>query len=575
MFFGKQNSTINNSKIDLDSRIEVHDKSQFEVKFDYNLHNFDLSKKKPKKKNYSIEAYFFIPRNIGISSFNYTKTQFYNDLHSNIRFKTPDMTFNDVNDDHNVYSPLRILKINLERSKRNHTDERNTLAITESKLFGCLMSGFLKQGTKQIKRLISQATYYKNTKNSGNFIKVIEKEIKIFIVDTLNIFEKYRDLRTEYETEYAAKSVITNMKLVDEFITYRLENSLASLHSEIENLSNLKSIDCKEIMEYITSIANQESKYRMTQGFIYFKNSAGANYEYYAYRFSTIKKHVFQVLYLDVKHIKNEKKYKNMMAMLGAGLAALLYLPAQAMLVLNSSASASVFFLVVAAYMFKDRVKELSREYMLDKVLSKFHRYFPDNDLIIEDSTTIRNGMGVNKNLIGKCKEFMRFIKKDRIKKDILKIRNHDHVVDIDEERYEEVIYYRKDVHINSKKIMNSHYRRNNIKDIIRFNINEFLDKLDNPTGKINFYDLEKNIFTSLKAPKVYHINIIFRYNSDNVSEPIYQRIRVILDKNGIVRIEEVIPRCKFSQGTGHLIEEKVEDHILSYNFEAESESFI
>ena len=564
MFFGRDTSIINDRKIDLDSRIEVHDKSQFEVKFDYNLLNSDSRNKKPKKKNYSIEAYFFIPKNIGISSFNYTKSQFYSDLHSNIRFKTPDMTFNDVNDESNIYSPLRILKVNLDKLKKNPNEEMNIVAINEAKLFGCLISGFLKEGTKQIRKLISQATYYKNTTNSVNFVKVVEKEIKIFIVDTLKIYEKYRVIRTEYEKEFAAKSVITNLKLVDEFITYRFENSISSIYTEIDTLSNLKSIDCKSIMDYITSIANNESDYRIAQGFIYFKNSTSVNYEYYAYRFSAIKKHVFQVLYLDVSHIRNEKKYRNMVSMIGAAFAALMYLPAQALLIVNTSASFSVFFMIVLAYMFKDRVKEISREIILDKVLDKFHKYFPDNDLIIQDSTNANS----SKSHIGKCKEFVRFLKKEKVRKEVMKIRNYDHVVNIDEERQEDVIYYRKDVKLNFKKIMNSHYRRNNIKDIIRFNINEFLDKLDNATGKINFYDMEKNIFTSLKAPKVYHINIIFRYNSDNANEPVFQRIRVILDKNGIVRIEEVIPRCTFSSGTGHLIEEKVEEEILSYNFE-------
>lgn len=571
MFFGRHAPAINDSKIALDSRIEVHDKSQFEVKFDYNLLTFD--NRNPRKTNYSIEAYFFIPRNIGISSFNYSKSQFYNDLHANIRFKTPEMTFNDVNDDDNIHSPLRVLRINLKKLKNNPNEEMNAIAINEAKLFGCLISGFLKEGTKQIKKLISQATYYKNISNSGNFVRIIEKEIKTFIEDTINIYKKYRETRSDYEKSYAAKSVLTNMKIVDEFITYRFENSLAAIYMEIENLSNLKSIDCKSIIDYMTNIANSESQYRISQNFIYFKNSTSVNYEYYAYRFSAIKKHVFQVLYLDVKHIKNEKKYRNMVAMVGAAFAALLYLPAQALLVVNSSASFSVLFMIILAYIFKDRAKEVSREFILDKILDKFHHYFPDNDLIIEDPTSIKDSLKNNRTFIGKCKEFMRFIKKDKVKKDILKLRNLNHVVDIDEERYEEVIYYRKDVKLSSKKILNSHHRRNNIKDIIRFNINEFLDKMDNATGKINFYDLEKSIFTSLKAPKVYHINIIFKYTIDNASEPTYQRIRVILDKNGIVRIEEVIPRCKFSTGTGQLVEERIEEEILSYNFEAENES--
>ncbi|MBC7472770.1 MAG: hypothetical protein H7263_00645 [Candidatus Sericytochromatia bacterium] len=573
MFFSRHSSKINDSKIALDSRIEVHDKSQFEVKFDYNFLNTTSKEEKYRRKKYSIEAYFFIPKNVGVSSINYTKSQFYNDLHAYIRFQTPDMNFNEVNDDNNIHSPLRILKTNLEKLKVMNSEELDNISITEAKLFGCLINGFLKEGTKQIKRLINQATYYKNIANSQGFLNLIEKEIKTFINDTLAIYDKYRAIRREYEKleSLINQNIIINLKLVDEYNTYRLENSFAVIHNEIETLTNLKDIDFKNVLDFIKDVASNESKYRIEQNFIFFKNSTSVNYEYFSYRFSAIKKHIFQVLYLDIRHIKNEKKYKNMTAALGAGLAALMYMPAQWMITSKSQTGLSVLFMIIIAYTFKDRLKEFSREFLFDKILNRFHKYFPDNELFIQDYTQ-DNG---KKSIIGKCREYMKFLNKDSVEKDITKLRNLNHIVDIDEEKYEEVIYYRKEVRLSSKRIANSHHRRTNIKDIIRFNINEFLAKLDNPTGKINFYDIEKNIFSSLKAPKVYHLNIIFKYKIGDYNEPSYQRIRVVLDKNGIVRLEEVIPRSKFSLGMGKLIEEKMEEEILSYNFDPENESII
>ncbi len=575
MFFWKQSSKIKDSKIALDSRIEVHDKSQFEVKFDYNFLNTLSKSDNSKEKKYSIEAFFFIPKNVGISAINYSKSQFYTDLHAYIRFKTPDMTFNEVYDENNVHSPLRILKINLEKLLKKPSEELNLISINEAKLFGCLVNGFLKESTNQVKKLISQATYLKNASSSPKILNLIEKEIKTFINDALNIFSKYRVLRKEYEEPKCNidQNVLTNIKLADEYITYRLENSFASIYNEIENLSNLKNIDCKNILSFITQIAYEESQYRLEQGFICFKNSTSINYEYYAYRFSAIKKHIFQVLYLDIRHVRNEKKYKNYMAMLGAGIAALVYLPAQAMLAVNANISFSVIFLVVTAYMFKDRIKELSREYLFDKLLDKFSTYFPDYDLFIQDYTQLKDKNNRSRNIIGRCKEHMHFIDKEKVNFDITTLRNLDHVVDIDEERDEEVIHYTKNVYLNSQKIITAHHRRTNIKDIIRFNIVEFLNKLDNPIGNINFFDLEKNIFTSIKAPKVYHLNIIFKYTIGNDTHPIYQRIRVVLDKNGIVRIDEVVPRCKFDQNSGNILEEKVDEKIYTGSLKPESES--
>lgn len=575
MYFGRPTSKFKDSKIALDSRIEVHDKSQFEVKFEYNFLR-SLSKNDIEKdKKYSIETYFFIPKNIGISAINYSKSQFYNDLHAYIRFKTPEMTFNELNDENNIHSPLLILKNNLEKMKKESSEEIDFISINEAKLFGCLINGFLKQSTIQIRKLINQVTYYKNLSSSHGFIRVLEREIKIFINDALSILYKYRNLRVNYQAVelQISPNVLLNLKLVDEYNTYRLENSFASIYHEVENLSSLKNIDCRTILDFLTQVAFEESQYRIQQGFICFKNSTSVNYEYYAYRFGAIKKHIFQVLYLDIRHIKNEKKYRNYMAMAGAAIAALFYLPAQALLTVNANISFSVIFMVVVAYMFKDRVKEVSREILLDKILDKFYKFFPDNDLFIQDYTQDKDDK--NRNIIGRCKEYMRFLKKDELEYNILKLRNQGHVVDTDEERSEEVIYYNKDVYLNSQKIINAHHRRTNIKDIIRFNINEFLDKLDNATGKINFFDIEKSIFSSLKAPKVYHLNIIFKYTMGDkkANNHVYQRIRVVLDKNGIVRLEEVIPRCKIDLETNEIIEEKSEEELFSYKFDPENES--
>jgi hypothetical protein len=53
-----------------------------------------------------------------------------------------------------------------------------------------------------------------------------------------------------------------------------------------------------------------------------------------------------------------------------------------------------------------------------------------------------------------------------------------------------------------------------------------------------------------MDAPKVYHLNVIFRYavseQVQNQWQPArfeFERIRIILNKQGIVRIETTLPR--------------------------------
>ena len=65
----------------------------------------------------------------------------------------------------------------------------------------------------------------------------------------------------------------------------------------------------------------------------------------------------------------------------------------------------------------------------------------------------------------------------------------------------------------------------------MRFDITKFLKKMDTP--KVPLYRVNQN---SLYGSKVYHVNIIIEYASKE--ETSYHKARLILDKNGIKRVE-------------------------------------
>ena len=86
----------------INERIKIHDKYQFEVKLGYNLSD------KEKKTSYNIETYFFIPNSLDINSQTYQKNDFYNDLKTYIRLKTPTFLLRNIaNGDNNPLSQLR------------------------------------------------------------------------------------------------------------------------------------------------------------------------------------------------------------------------------------------------------------------------------------------------------------------------------------------------------------------------------------------------------------------------------------------------------------------------------------
>ena len=64
-------------------KIEIHDRYQFEIKYTYPL-NQELP-----ETDYLVETFIFIPNNLGVNADSYTKHDFYSDLQKYIRFKTP------------------------------------------------------------------------------------------------------------------------------------------------------------------------------------------------------------------------------------------------------------------------------------------------------------------------------------------------------------------------------------------------------------------------------------------------------------------------------------------------------
>jgi hypothetical protein len=199
------------------------------------------------------------------------------------------------------------------------------------------------------------------------------------------------------------------------------------------------------------------------------------------------------------------------------------------------------FWLAVAlfatAYVVKDRMKEIGREY----VWSRVSRFFPDNKLTIHDH--------VKDLAVGRCTERTRYVDKDHVSPDVLLVRNFNHTIDLDEEREETVIVYQNDVTLAAREILREHNRRQDIKHILRFSVEDLFGRMDNPTARVQFYDAASRLFCRLRAPKVYHLNVVFRFtrwdDKNDKEEPTYQRIRVILDKNGIHRIDSVVDGCR------------------------------
>lgn len=520
----------------LNSHAAVHDRTQFEVKFTYDISAGNISQGKDFER-YRIEAFFFFPRNMGVTALNFPKEAFYRSLHGYIRFKTPILSELGLLDPLNSRSPLNTLSFYLKRltmGQGKPADMKD--AENEARLFGCVMSSLMKHYGHELGRQVAVA---KRAPEDQSRWRELEGSLFDALSTTAQLLERYRTLVTDFKTlPRVDAKLMSHLRQVDEFLTYRYDETLASFHHQLSAVWEAPE-RMERIVDRLRVVAENEGRHRKAQGFVHLTPSDEDALALYTYRASALKKLVEQVLYLDVKTVQETARWRNLAAMLGAGAAAFFAGTGDRSLVfplfLKNFWLAVTLFAVL--YVLKDRLKEVGREYIWTRV----SRYFPDNKLLIHDPVKDLD--------MGRCTERVRYAEKESVSKDVLMVRNFNHTIDLDEEREESVIVYQNDVSLNAREILTSHQRRQDIKHILRFSVEDLFARMDNPTARVQFYDSASRLFCRLRAPKVYHLNVVFRFtrwdDKNHKEEPTYQRIRVILDKNGIHRIDSVVDGCR------------------------------
>jgi hypothetical protein len=136
--------------------------------------------------------------------------------------------------------------------------------------------------------------------------------------------------------------------------------------------------------------------------------------------------------------------------------------------------------------------------------------------------------------------ERVRFMELDDVPAEVLALRVANRTVRGAELGAEGVLLYRRRVALSTEKGV-ALPQGMGLRQIIRLNLRHFLVRLDEPRHEECHYSPRDERFRRFGLPKVYHINLIARVVSGR--NPVAQRWRVVLNKEGIVRMETVTPR--------------------------------
>lgn len=491
----------------LSESVKQHDNYQFEAKFTYPL---DKAKE---INSYYVDTYIFIPNNIGINRYTYSREDYFNDMQRLIRFKTPAMLLRVINTEIEN-SPIAKLRSAMENlSRAGSKDAVSVLDYEERmKMFCSVIKSALRD----------EERYLEKSKNDPDFRVLVEN----YLANSIDIVRKFRELKILVQTPNISPKQFRLYQLVDEFISISVNKYRYKL---VLALSKTHLTWVPEVKPRIIEAIRDEIKHRAVNMYPTVPKLDSDNEEI-IYRENALRKGMASVLLLKTEMQRDGVLLEHLVFGFAAGIA-MAFATSVTFYSQNrfQDFSLSLFVLVVIAYMFKDRIKEISRTYFY----SKMKRFIADY------RTDITSILGKK---VGTCKDSFSFIPESSLPPQIVQLRNKDYTSEL-ENGYagEQIIFSRKHISLYSKACENifSDFDVDGIVDIIKFNICGFLEKMNNPETDVFLPAEDRDEIITTKGKRVYHVNLIIKYGIQD-GEDHYKRFRLVLSRDGIRRIEQV-----------------------------------
>jgi len=491
-----------------------HDRYQIELKLDYELG-------KGEKTHYRISTYIFFPKSLGITEERYPKSEFYRDVKNYIRIKTPILSLRDLID--SDITPLSDVQKIVQQSNWYQDDGLNGRLIHALKLFGAMFKSTLREHLNLVDKRVQTAL------SEAKIQALVENLIEEFINQSKQISSRYRSFYAELNLPIVKEDTFLAYRLVDEYISLLIEESATELFKTVSQ--HFDKANQSKSLNDLNQIVEMERSHRMAHGYDSILKAGDAN-EVYAFRASVLKKYVSSILHLSTNAQREGQGIEQILMAIAAGVSMIFAtIVAFYFQYIYGNFTFPVFVALVIGYMFKDRIKELGRALLS----SKLHAFLFDRKINI-------------KTLDGKYKlavlrEKIAFISEHNLPEPVLTARHKDPFADLDNEGMgETIICHTKDIVLNADlfpKAFGDLPKVSGLNDIIRYDIHPYLQKMADPVEEQLL--LANGQLKTVHTHKVYHVNVVSRYKSISPKvENLYKRMRLVLTRQGIKRIEYI-----------------------------------
>lgn len=482
---------------------KIHDRYTVEFKVGY------IAKSDGGHNEFHMNTWIYIPEVLDINRHTYEKSDFYRDTRSNLRLITPQYSL------HELALPSSLPYSRLHEAVK-------AIASTPSPQHLRQLEEAVKMYSSIVKSSIRDAITYPPTASTAKPLSgkaspddsPREDTLMHVIDDTRHILALYRALYT-IDGVKATEPWLTYVSYGDEFISNVVEQHVFRL---LRTLPDGQS----PLRDAIGRLLDDEERYRREAGYLSVSSDNPRHNRAFVYRAGQLKKYIESNLYLTTHKRRNTVLLEQILFSLAAGVSMVFAtIVSFAFQQTYGNFTLPFFIALVVSYMFKDRIKELIRSYFAGRIGSRFYDYLV---------TLMAGGRK-----IGALKEGFDFVQSDKVSQRVNETRARRSPLVIGRGVSEHVILYRKYVHLRPRQLRRlSPYPLIGINDIVRYNLREFMRKMDNAQTPV-FSHGGADRFTLVQADKVYYLNFVIQCRYDNQTE--YRRYKICLSRKGIKEI--------------------------------------
>jgi hypothetical protein len=478
---------------------KIHDRKTLEFKIGYQV---------PEGTDYSdfeMATWIFIPEALDVNRHTYPREKFYHDMLSYMRLITPVYTLEKLALSSEL--PYQLLEKACQSIASQPTEQNKEEYEKEIKSYASIFKSSLRDTCKQ---LVVEAA----EELPGHTQRMVEH--------IHHILDNYRSLQTTLQSKGPDASLLVYFTYGDEFLVNVTEQHLFKM---LTRLKKERPTVYEEILTIVSPLLDDNKRYSLKHGYMLPQQDSADDNAQFVYHAGQLKKYIESHLYLPTHKRRNAVFLEQLVFSLAAGLSMVFATVISfAFQQTYGNFTLPFFMALVISYMFKDRIKELVRNYFANRLNSKIFEY--------------RIDINVDDLKVGWCKEGVDHITFAKTNPKARKIRNRHSPLVIGRGTEEQVIFYRKKIHLNRESVsMMSAYPLQGINDIIRYNLSDYMHKMDNPQVPLCVNNGNGRL-DMVQGSKVYYLNFVFRLRDGHNS--LYRRYRVCLTSAGIHNITEI-----------------------------------